>query len=449
MRSTAALLLCAAAAWGQNWPAFRGPMASGILEGADPPVKWNAETGSNVVWKTPLPGISVSSPVVWEDRVFAVTAISSDPKSEFRHGLYGDTEPARDMSVHTYNVYCLDRKTGKILWERTAYKGAPRTKRHPKNSFAAPTPATDGQRVIAYFGGEGIFAYDMQGKPLWHKDLGVIDAGWFFDPDYQWGVASSPIIWRDLVVLQADQQKGSYLAAFDAATGRQLWRVKRDEIPSWGTPVVLERDGKAMLVTNATKAIRGYDPGTGKELWTLGDNSEITATTPVEGDGLIFVANGYPPVQPIYAIKWTAKGDITLKGDAPSNAHIAWSAKRGGPYLPSPLFYRGILYILSNNGVFSGYDGPTGQRLFQERVAGKGGAFSASPVASGGRIYLASEDGDVHVARAGTKPEWLSSNPMGEVLMGTPALAKGMIVVRGMKHIYGIAAGGRISASNR
>lgn len=448
MRATAAVLICAAA-FGQNWPAFRGPMASGVLDGSNPPVKWNAATGANVLWKTAIPGISVSSPVVWEDRVFVVSAISSDPKSVFRHGLYGDTEPAQDQSEHTFKVYCLDRKTGKIIWEQTAYKGVPRTKRHPKNSFAAPTPATDGKRVIAYFGGEGLFAYDMNGKLLWKKDLGVIDAGWFFDPDYQWGVASSPMIWRNMVLLQADQQKNSFLAAFDTATGKELWRAKRDEIPSWGSPAVFERDGRALLVTNATKGIRGYDPLTGKELWTLGNNSEITSTTPVEADGLIFVANGYSPVQPIYAIKWSAAGDITLKGGAVSSEHIAWSTKRGGPYQPSPLVYNGILYILSNSGVFSGYDAKTGQRLFQERVAGKGGAFSASPVAAGGRIYLASEDGDVHVAKAGTKPEWLASNPMEEVLMATPALSNGMIIVRGMKHVYGIAASPGVNASGR
>lgn len=228
---TLATALCA-----QNWSGFRGPMGQGVADGMQPPVRWDGEKGTNILWKTPIPGISVSSPVVWGDRVYAVTSISSDPKSEFRSGLYGDTEPAKDNSEHTWKVYSLDLKSGKILWEQTALKGIPKSKRHPKASQSSPSPVTDGKRVIAWFGSEGLFAYDVQGKLLWKKDLGVVDAGWFFDPDYQWGVATSPIIWKDRIILQVDQQKGSFLASFDAATGKEQWRVQRDEIPTWVLP---------------------------------------------------------------------------------------------------------------------------------------------------------------------------------------------------------------------
>ena len=236
-------------------------------------------------------------------------------------------------------------------------------------------------------------------------------------------------LWQELVLLQADQQQGSWLAAWDAATGKEVWRVERDEIPGWATPVVLEHEGSAQLVTNSTKRIRGHDPRTGKLLWELGGNSEITVTTPVLGGGLIFVANGYPPIQPIYAIKWGARGDITLKEGEEVNAGLAWSKKRGGPYMPTPLVYGGLLYLCSNNGVLSAYRVTDGERVLQQRVAGKGGAFSASPVAARGRLYLTSEDGEVHVLQAGETPETLSSNPMGEVLMATPALVDDMIIV--------------------
>jgi outer membrane protein assembly factor BamB len=430
-----ATALCA-----QNWSGFRGPMGQGVADGMQPPVRWDGEKGTNILWKTPIPGISVSSPVVWGDRVYAVTSISSDPKSEFRSGLYGDTEPAKDNSEHTWKVYSLDLKTGKILWEQTALKGIPKSKRHPKASQSSPSPVTDGKRVIAWFGSEGLFAYDVQGKLLWKKDLGVVDAGWFFDPDYQWGVATSPIIWKDRVILQVDQQKGSFLASFDAATGKEQWRVQRDEIPTWGTPAVLEYEGKAQLVTNGTKGIRSYDPLTGKLIWQyLGKNSEITCPVPVLGAGLIYVTNGYPPAQPILAIKWGATGDITLKEGQETNDGIAWSKMRGGSYQPSPLLYGDLLYLCGNSGILTAYNAKTGERVYQQRIAGKGGAFSASPIASDGKIYLASEDGEVHVVKAGATYETLASNPMGEVMMGTPALAKGVLVVRGMKHIFAVA----------
>ncbi len=439
-RAALFLTIAAATALAQNWPAFRGPMASGISDGLAAPLKWDAEKGTNVAWKTPIAGISVSSPVIWGGKVFLVTSVSSDPKSEFRSGAYGDTEPAKDVSEHTWKLLCLDLKSGRLLWEQVAHKGIPKTKRHPKASQSSPSPAVDGKRVVAWFGSEGLYAYDLNGKPLWKKDLGIIDSGWFFDPDYQWGVASSPILWKDRVYLQADQQKGSFIAAYDAAAGKELWRTGRDEIPTWGTPVVLEHEGKAQLVTNGTKGVRGYDPETGKVLWQyLGKNSEITCPTPVLAHGLIYVVNGYPPAQPILAIRWGATGDITLKEGEETNAGIAWSKMRGGSYQPSPLAYGDFLYICGNNGILSVYDAKTGERKYQQRLGAKSGSFSASPVASDGRIYLSSEDGEVFVVKAGPQYELLATNPVGEVLMGTPALTKGMIVLRGMKSVYAIA----------
>jgi len=443
MRTLLVVLGWSAAAVAQNWSGFRGNMGAGVADGMNPPAKWDAVKGENVAWKTEIPGISDSSPIVWGERVFAVTSISSDPKSEFRAGLYGDVAPAKDQSEHTWKLYCLDRKDGKVNWDVVAYKGVPKTKRHPKGSYSSSSPATDGNVVVAYFGSEGLYAYDFSGKLLWKKDLGTVDAGWFFDPDYQWGPASSPQIYKNMLIVQADRQKNSFIAAFDLKTGKELWRTQRDELPSWGTPAVFEQDGKAQLVTNATKKIRSYDPATGKQIWELGPNSEVTATTPVFGEGLIFIANAYPPVSPIYAVKWLATGDITLPQGKDTSDHIAWSKPRGGPYMPTPLVYGGLLYICSNQGVFTAYDAKTGERVYQQRVAGKGGSYSASPIAADGRIYLASEDGEIHVVKAGRQYETLASNPVGEVMMATPAITKDMIIVRSMKALYGIAAPAR------
>src|SRR4029079_15754861 len=195
--------------------------------------------------------------------------VSSDPASNIRTGLYGDVEPAKDVSKHVWKLLALDKRTGKIVWERIAHEGVPKTKRHPKSSQASATPVTDGQRVVVSFGSEGMYAFDMNGKPLCTRDLGVLNAGWFYDPDYEWGIASSPIIWKNLVIVQCDIQQNSFVAAFAVQTGKKAWRARRDETPSWGTPTVIERDGHTELVTQGTNAIRGYDPSTGKELWRL------------------------------------------------------------------------------------------------------------------------------------------------------------------------------------
>jgi outer membrane protein assembly factor BamB len=422
----------------QNWPSFRGPAASGVADGKEPTaVKWNAATGENILWKTPLAGVAVSSPIVWGDRVFVSTAVSSDPAAGIRTGLYGDVEPAKDVSKHSWKLVALDKRSGKVLWERVAHEGIPKTKRHPKSSQATATPVTDGRHVIVSFGSEGLYAYDVDGKLLWTRDLGVLNAGWFYDPDYEWGIGSSPIIWKNLVIVQCDIQKNSFIAAFDVATGQPAWRTAREEIPSWSTPAIFEHNGRAELVTQATTFIRGYSPESGKELWRLGGNSEITIPTPIVGPGVIIVTNGYRGVQPIFAIKPGASGDITLKGDATTNEFIAWSTNRGGPYIPTPVIYGDHLYVLANNGVLAAYDVKSGQRVYQERV-GAGGSYSASPVAADGKLYLTSEDGDVSVVKAGTKYELLATNTMGQVIMATPAISNGVLFIRGLKDVFAV-----------
>jgi len=432
-----AWLLACATVSGQHWPSFRGPAASGVADGSPTPVKWNAKTGENVLWKTPIAGVAVSSPIVWGDRVFVSTAVSGDPNVGIRTGLYGDVEPLNDQSKHTWNVIALDTRTGKVLWDRVAHEGIPKTKRHPKSSQASPTPVTDGRRVIVSFGSEGLYAYDLDGKLLWTRDLGVLNAGWFYDPDYEWGIGSSPIVWKNLVIVQCDIQKSSFIAAFDVATGAPVWRTPREEIPSWSTPAIFDSDGHAELVTQATTFTRGYDPATGKELWRLAGNSEIAIPTPIVGPGLVIVTNGYRGVQPIFAIKPGATGDITLKAGQTTNESIAWSTPRGGPYIPTPIIYGDQLYVLGINGVLAAYNVKSGERTYQARV-GTGGSFSASPVAADGKLYIASEDGDVFVVKAGPAYELLATNSMGQVVMATPAISSGVIFIRGLKDVFAV-----------
>ena len=420
----------------QNWPQFRGPGASGVVETGVAPVKWDAEKAANMRWKTEIPGLGHSSPVAWGNKIFVTTAISSDPKPETRFGLFGDVAPVKDDPKHTWKVYALDSQTGKILWERIAAEGVPKVKRHPKSTHADSSPATDGKYLVALFGSEGLFCFDLKGKLLWKQDLGVLDSGWFYDPDYQWEHGSSPIIYKNLVIVQADVQKNSFIAAYDLKTGKQIWKTVRDEISSWGTPTVYEGKTRAELITNGSKAIRGYDPLTGKELWKLTPNSEITTPTPFVAHDLIFVTSGYAPIQPIYAIRPGANGDISLKDGKDSNEFIAWSKQRGGPYMPTPVVYGEQLYTCSNQGVFTAYNAKTGERIYQERLGGKGGAFTASPVASDNKVYLSSEDGDVFFVKAGPKYELLATNPVGEVMMATPAINSGQLIVRGVHHLF-------------
>jgi outer membrane protein assembly factor BamB len=431
---------------GVDWPSFRGPVASGVASGFATPEAWDATKGEGVLWKTAVPGIAVSSPIVWGDKLFVTTAVSTDPKASFRHGLYGDVEPSKDVAPHTWRLLCLDKKTGKVLWEKVAHEGVPRTKRHPKSSQASATPVTDGKIVVAHFGSEGLYAYDLSGKLLWKRDLGVLNAGWFYDPDYEWGVASSPILWRDLVIVQCDIQKGSFVAAYRAKDGMPLWRTERDEIPSWPTPTVAEIDGKAELVTHATKFIRGYDPKTGEELWRLGPNSEVTTPTPIVAHGLVYVTNGYRGIQPIYAIKLGGRGDLTLPEGKESSEFLAWTKKRGGPYTPTPLVYGDHLYSVTNQGVLTCWNAKTGEQLYQKRIGEQGGAYSASPVAADGKLYLAMEDGEVNVVKTGPEFQLLSRNPIGEVLMATPAISEGVLYVRGMQHVFAIGTTGKTPA---
>lgn len=422
-----------------NWPSFRGKDASGVADRQNLPNSWDAPKNTHIKWKTRIPGLAHSSPVVWGGRVFVTTAVSSARgDGAFRHGLYGDGDASDDKSSHRWKLYALDQKSGKILWERTAYEGAPREKRHVKASYANATPATDGRYVVAFFGSQGLYAFDMNGRLVWKKDLGVLNAGAYDLPDYEWGTASSPIIYKNTVLVQCDTQSGSFLLASDLKTGKTLWKTPREELPSWGTPTVYSGAGRTEIVTNASNFIRGYDPLTGRELWRLGGSSKITAPTPVFADNLIVVASGRRPEAPIFVIRAGASGDITLAKGQSTNNSVAWSKQGRGSYMPTPLIYRGHLYVLANQGVFDCYDLQTGAEIYRERIPHHGGGFSASPVAADGNIYLPSEDGEMFVVKAGPKFELLSRNPMGELLMATPAISSGMMFVRTQHHLFAV-----------
>ena len=421
-----------------HWPSFRGNEAAGIADGQNLPDEWSPATGTNVLWRTTIPGLGHSSPIVWGDVVFVTSAISTRPNATFKPGLYGDGAASDDRSEHRWMMYAIDKRTGKILWERTAAHGEPRNKRHIKSTYASSSPATNGRIFVAWFGSQGIYAYDFDGGLRWSVDLGRVDMGAYDIPSYEWGPASSPIIWNGLVIVQCDTQTDSFLLALNAETGETVWKTDRQELPSWGTPTIVDTPAGPELITNASNFVRGYDPKTGRELWRLGGSSKIAAPTPIFANGLHIVASGRAPERPVFAVRPGARGDLTLTSGATENKYVAWSKAGRGSYMPTPLAYRGILYVLANNGVFDAYDITTGKEIYRERLPLVGSGYSASPVAADGKIYLSNEDGEMLVIEAGATFKHLATNSIGETLMATPALSQGVMYVRGSRTLFAI-----------
>ena len=429
------ILLASIAAHAQNWPSFRGPNASGVAEGKKLPTNWSVPKSQNIRWSTPIPGLSHASPIVWGDRIFLITAVSEDPKTGFVAKDRG-IGLAVDNVKHTWRIYSLDKKTGRIIWDKLAYEGVPRAKRHVKATQANSTPVTNGKYVCALFGSEGLNCYGLDGKLLWKKDLGVLNPGLWDDRSSSWGHASSPIIYRDLVIVQADGHQQSFLAAFNLADGKQVWKVERQEITSWTTPTINQTGGRAELIVNGGRFIRGHDPLTGKELWRFADgDTQVKMQAPQVAHGLIYITGGYPPGRAMWVFRPGAVGDISLKKDQETNDFIAWRSTKGSPYTPTPIVYGDIFYVVADNGVLSAYQAKSGELIYQQRLAS---TFSASPVAADGKLFLSSEDGDVFVVAAGPKFELLATNPMGKAVMATPAISDGLVIVRTEGSVYAI-----------
>jgi outer membrane protein assembly factor BamB len=433
----------AAAQSPHNWPQFRGAEALGLGVGTAP-MFWNLDPKSGpargLKWKTPIPGLSHSSPIIWEDRLYVATAVSSAGEAPLKVGLYGAGDSADDNAEQAWIIYCLDKRTGQVLWERTAHKGKPKAARHTKATHANTTLATDGRRIVAFFGSEGLFAFGMNGKPLWRVDLGNLDAG-PLPENLSWGFVSSPVLYRDTVVVQADVKSGPFLAAYAAKDGKQLWRTARKGVSerSWSTPTVIEQGKRSYVVCNGWPYIAGYDWKDGRELWRLRSGGDVPVPTPVYASGLVFVANAHGGPSPLYAIRPNASGDITPKAPAQSSAGVAWMEPRNGAYMQTPLVHNGIVYSASDRGVLNAYDASTGQRYYQQRLSYLAAAFTASPVAAEGRLYFTSEEGDVYVVKVGAAYQYLGINRLGEVTLSTPAISQGALFFRTRGHVVAIS----------
>ena len=424
-----------------NWPQFRGPGASGIAEGFETPTKWDAAASRNLKWKTPIPGLGLSSPVIWGEKVFLTTATSDRQKDSLKIGIYHEIAPVEADGIHEWKLYCINKGTGKIIWERVCHKGVPKGKRHTKSSHANCTPATDGRRVVSFFGSEGLYCHDMDGVLLWKKDFGNLDAAFFRVPRAQWGFASSPIIHEGVVLIQCDVLKNSFLAALKLENGKVIWEKARNDLPAWSSPAVHGEGDKTQVIVNGYRHIGGYDFHTGSELWRFQGGGDIPVPTPITGHGLAFITNAHGRMAPIYAIRLDSRGDISLKGSATSSTGVPWSTRRGGAYMQTPLLYGGRLYNCRDNGVLACYEAKTGKVVYEARLGTGFGGFTGSPVASGGNIYYTSEIGDVVVVKAGTPAlKIISRNPLGEVCLSTPAISEGVLFFRTRSHLMAVSS---------
>ena len=438
-----ALLTFASTAFAEHWPAFRGPDAQGVSP-APLAASWNADSSTgparNIRFRVPIPGLAHSSPVIWGDRIYLTSAVSQQGDAQLKVGLYGDIASANDNGTQSWIVLCLDKKSGKVLWQRTAQTAVPKTQRHTKATHANSSPVTDGKRLIAFFGSQGVYAYSLDGKPLWSKDLGTFDPG-LKGYDSQWGTASSPALYDNKVVLQCDQKQGSFLVTLDANTGRELWRVDRSTVShhSWSTPAIINAAGRTQVVTNGFPYIASYDLATGEELWRLKSLGDLPVPTPVFAHGLIYITNAHGGPAPLYAVKPDASGDITPAADARSSAGVAWMEPRNGAYMQTPLVLGDLLYSCSDRGILKVYDARNGKLHYTQRLGEGTTGFSSSPIAAGGKLYFASEEGEVYVLREGPQYEQLAKNLLGEIAMATPAASDGVLYYRTRGHLIAIA----------
>jgi len=422
----------------QNWPSFRGPSASGVAQVYSTPIEWDIERSENIRWKTYIPGLGHSSPVIWGDRIFVTTAVKDKGQSKLKVGLYGDVTSAKEENIFSWHIYCTDRKTGEILWTKECHRGKPQIKRHPKSSHANHTPCTDGNSVAAFFGSEGLYCYDIEGNLIWKKNLGKLDWSYYRMPSAQWGGGSSPVIYKQMIIIQCDVQKDPFIAAFNLKDGSQIWRTSRDDVPTWGTPTVYAGKEHPQIIANGYKHIGGYDIETGKEIWKMKGGGDIPVPTPVVAHGLIYITSAHGRMSPIYAIRTSATGDISLGENISSNEHIAWSYARGGNYMQTPIVYDDYLYCCSDRGKLSCFEAKTGKLLYRESLSSSSAGFSASPVAADGNIYCTSEQGDVFVVEAGPQFKLIAVNKMNETCMATLAISHGTLFFRTRQHLVAV-----------
>lgn len=419
---------------GDDWVGFHGVTHAGSRDDVKLPDQWS--TTQNVAWKIDIPGLAWSSPVTWKGKIFLTTVVrdgEQEKPADAKKGLYfgGEKSKAPDAN-YTWKVYCIDEETGKIIWEKISHQGKADRGKHIKNTYASETPVVDKDRLYVCFGNIGIFTYDHAGNLLWKHAIPSMPTA------MSWGPAASPAVHHERLYFVYDNDKESYILCLDARTGSQHWKHTREEKSNWATPYVWVNDQRTEIITAGSKKIRSYDTE-GNILWELGGMSSITVPTPSAHDGLLYVSSGYVMDQkkPVFAIKPGAKGDLTTKPEDALNPSIVWVQRKAGPYMPTPLIYRGLMYILYDMGAFACYDARTGALVYdKQRFKGKTSGFTSSPWAYNGRVFCLSEDGDCFVIEAGKEFKQLHKNSLDELCMATPAITNRSLIIRTASKLY-------------
>jgi outer membrane protein assembly factor BamB len=416
-----------------RWPQFRGLQAGAIADDPALPDTWS--TTQNVVWSLDVPGLGWSSPVVWGDHIFITSVISSGKVTAPERGIYPGTLSYNSTVPHSWMLYAVDFGTGNIRWQHEVRRMVPPRPKHLKNSFASETPVTDGERVYVYFADVGLFAFDLAGRPVWAKEMAPMEIRG------GWGSSASPIVHRERIYIVNDNDTQSFIAAFDKRTGREIWRVDRNEGSNWSTPFVWENELRTEIVTAGTGKVRSYDLD-GKLLWELEGMTSITVPTPFAKHGLLYITSGFArePLRPLYAIRPGASGDISLKQGQTSNQYIAWFDRHLGPLTPSPVVYGDYLYTLDDRGFLACHDAKTGTQIYsRQRISADSSGFTASPWAYNNKIFALSEDGDSFVIQAGPEFKLLGKNSLDEMALSTPAVVRSSLIIRTQSKLYRIA----------
>lgn len=432
------LLRASGPAASAQWPQFRGPQASGVDASVALPTTWNAATGQNIRWKTPIPGLAHAAPIAWGDRVYVATAVQPGA-SDLKVGLYGNIESAPNTERNQWRLLALDRATGRVVWDVVAHEAVPRVARHTKATHCNSTPATDGRRIVAIFGSEGLFCFNAaDGKLVWKKDLGPMDSGYFQVKTAQWGFASSPIIHDGKVVVQCDVQQDSFLAVFDLESGKELWRTARKDVPTWGTPTIVTNGGRTQIAVNGWHHSGGYDFTTGRELWKYDGGGDIPVPTPIVSENLIYFTSAHGRMRPMRAIRADATGDLTPDESGALKPGVAWNHDRRGNYMQTPIVVGGLLFGCADTGLLTCFDAKTGEVRFSERLSMASEGYTASPVSDGRHLYFTSELGNVFVVPATATFSVAAKNELGETCLSTPAIADGALFFRTRGHLVAV-----------
>jgi len=423
-------LVAASLGAAENWPQFRGPEGRGLSATAAP-TTWKVDSRENIRWITHLPGLGHSGPIVWERHIYVTTADRPGPPATIKPGLYGSGDSYRENEPHQWRLLCVDRDTGKILWNKLGHEGVPSQERHTKATHCNSTPATDGQTIVAIFGSEGLFCFEMDGRLRWKKNLGKMDAGPWDSPKLQWSFASSPLLHEGKVIVQCDVLSEQYLAVFDVRDGRELWRTARKEVANWCTPALAKVNGRTQIVVNGWKQIGGYDFLSGQQRWTLSGGGDIPVPAPLVVDDWAFLTSAHGSYRPLRAVRLAAaQGDITPPEMGDANAAIAWSHPKLGSYLQTPLVIGDLLWSCDANGILTCVHRATGEIQYSERLVKAGQSFTSSGVAAGGHLYFGNEAGEVTVVAATSKFTIVAQNRLEGLCLATPAVADGTLYFR-------------------